>query len=246
MKPQKCITKEFVHWSPVNSTHKASDAELWCFFFISAWTNGWIKTRDAGYLRLHRTHYDVTVSNLPSCLADLYELIASVSLAIRLSMCLSNFRVIAQFWIQISRLRDFAEYYNKTSHWILKQDPGLSIYRLIASDALQWRHNGRDSVSNNQPHDCLLNRLFRRRSKKTSKFSVTGLCVGNSPGTGEFPAQRASYAENVSIWWRHHVMCLQYFAWHHENPSSIGCRQSPAVYRSDPSPVRGVMKISCQ
>ena len=26
----------------------------------------------------------------------------------------------------------------------------------------------------------------------------------NSPGTGEFPAQRASNAENVSIWWRHH------------------------------------------
>ena len=33
---------------------------------------------------------------------------------------------------------------------------------------------------------------------------VTGLCVGNSPGTGEFPAQMASNAENVSIWWRHH------------------------------------------
>ena len=30
------------------------------------------------------------------------------------------------------------------------------------------------------------------------------LC-GNSPGTGEFPAQMASNAENVSIWWRHHV-----------------------------------------
>ena len=29
--------------------------------------------------------------------------------------------------------------------------------------------------------------------------------AGNSPGTGEFPAQMASYAENVSIWWRHHV-----------------------------------------
>ena len=26
---------------------------------------------------------------------------------------------------------------------------------------------------------------------------------GNSPGTGEFPAQKASNAENVSIWWRH-------------------------------------------
>ena len=29
------------------------------------------------------------------------------------------------------------------------------------------------------------------------------LC-GDFTGTGEFPAQRASYAENVSIWWRHH------------------------------------------
>ena len=70
---------------------------------------------------------------------------------------------------------------------------------------LHWRHNGRDRVSNHQPHDCLLNRLFRRRSKKTSKLRVTGLCVGNSPGTGEFPAHMASYAENVSIWWRHHA-----------------------------------------
>ena len=39
----------------------------------------------------------------------------------------------------------------------------------------------------------------RRGSKKTSKFRVTGLCVGNSPVTGEFPAQMASNAENVSI-----------------------------------------------
>ena len=44
----------------------------------------------------------------------------------------------------------------------------------------------------------------RRRSKKTSKLRVTGLCAGSSSLTGEFPAQRASYAENVSIWWRHH------------------------------------------
>ena len=29
------------------------------------------------------------------------------------------------------------------------------------------------------------------------------LC-GEFTGTGEVPAQRASYAENVSIWWRHH------------------------------------------
>ena len=69
---------------------------------------------------------------------------------------------------------------------------------------LQWRHNGRDGVSNHQPHDCLLNCLIRRRSKKASKFRVTGLCEHNSPVTGEFPAQMASNAENISIWWRHH------------------------------------------
>ena len=71
---------------------------------------------------------------------------------------------------------------------------------------LQWRHNERIGVSNHQPHDCLLNRLFRHRSKKTSKLCVTGLCTGNSPVTGEFPARRASNAENISIWWRHHDM----------------------------------------
>ena len=70
---------------------------------------------------------------------------------------------------------------------------------------LHWRHNGRDGVSNHQPYDCLLNRLFGHRSKKTSKLRVTGLCEGNSPGTGEFPAQMASNAENIPIWWRHHA-----------------------------------------
>ena len=46
--------------------------------------------------------------------------------------------------------------------------------------AWQWRHNGCDSVSNHQHHDCFLYRLFRRKSKKTSKLRVAGLCVGNS------------------------------------------------------------------
>ena len=50
-----------------------------------------------------------------------------------------------------------------------------------------WRHNEPDGVSNHQSHDCLLNCLFRRRSKKTSKLRVTGLCEGNLPMTGEFP-----------------------------------------------------------
>ena len=55
---------------------------------------------------------------------------------------------------------------------------------------LQWRHNGRNGVSNHQLHDCLLNRLYSLRSKKATKLRVTGLCEGNSPVTREFPAQK--------------------------------------------------------
>ena len=40
--------------------------------------------------------------------------------------------------------------------------------------------------------------------KENIKLRVTGLGAGNSPVTGEFPVQKASNAENVSIWWRHH------------------------------------------
>ena len=75
---------------------------------------------------------------------------------------------------------------------------------------LLWRHNGRDGVSNHQPHDCLLNRLFTRRSKKTSKLRVTGLCAGKSSVTGEFPAQMASNAEkcfhSMTSSWLYHCL----------------------------------------
>ena len=54
-------------------------------------------------------------------------------------------------------------------------------------ETLRWRQNGRDSVSNHQPRHCLLSLLFGRRSKKTSKLRVTGLCVGNSPGPVNSP-----------------------------------------------------------
>ena len=75
--------------------------------------------------------------------------------------------------------------------------------------ALHWRHNECNGISNHQPNDCLLNILFRCRSKKTTKLRVTGLWAGNSLVTGEFPAQRASNTENVSIWWRHHAQGTQ-------------------------------------
>ena len=72
--------------------------------------------------------------------------------------------------------------------------------------SLQWRHNELDGVSNHQPHGCLI--------KENIKAPRHWPLCGEFTGTGEFPAQRASYAENVSIWWRHHV-------WHSNHIESI-------------------------
>ena len=66
-----------------------------------------------------------------------------------------------------------------------KHDGTISV---LWTRSLLWRHNGLDDVSNHRRIYCLLNRLFRRRSKRTPKL----------------PAQRASNAENVTIWWRLH------------------------------------------
>ena len=121
---------------------------------------------------------------------------------------ITNMCVSMGYWVTGIFLIHRKVFYSRSSHDLStkiayaptsKYSFTLSLYR-----SLQWRHNERNGVSNHQPHDCLLNCLFGRRSKKTSKLCVTGLCTGNSPVTGEFPAQRASNAEKVSIWWRHH------------------------------------------
>ena len=114
--------------------------------------------------------------------------------------CSARVRIVVEnkmWWNNSIRIKSY-----ETKRFIL---PPLSF---------QWRHNGRVGVSNHLPHDCLLNGIFRRRSKKTQKLRVTGLCEGNSPVTGEFPSQRASKAENVSVSWRHHIEFTEMSAGH--------------------------------
>ena len=68
---------------------------------------------------------------------------------------------------------------------------------------LQWRHNGRDSVSNQQPHDCLLSRLFRRRSKKIWKLALLAFLRGirlgpvNSPHKGPVTRKRFPFDDVI-------------------------------------------------
>ena len=55
---------EGIHPSPLNSPHKGQWRGALMFFFICAWTNGWVNNRDDGALRRHCVHYDVTVMML--------------------------------------------------------------------------------------------------------------------------------------------------------------------------------------
>ena len=86
--------------------------------------------------------------------------------------------------------------------------------------SLYWRHNELDGVSNNERVDCMLNPLFRCRSKKTSKLHVFGLCEGNPLVTGGFPSQRASNTEKLLfddiIMWpliKYPVLCTKFLLW---------------------------------
>ena len=88
-------------------------------------------------------------------------------------------------------------WYHKTRSTLSMIDYISIIVRFIMT--LQWRHNERDGVPNHRRLDCLLNRLFRRRSKKKSKLRVTGLCEGNPRETGGFPSQRPVTGEMFSF-----------------------------------------------
>ena len=94
-----------------------------------------------------------------------YESLNQFKLSLKTESCHDANFVTIQWW------------YHRVSLWrptVPVNDDEVGISFLLMP--LQWRHNGRDGVSNHQPHDCLLKLLFRRRSKKTSKLRVTGLC----------------------------------------------------------------------
>ena len=91
-----------------------------------------------------------------------------------------------------SRKRTIQSWIAITQKWamVFIHNAVKKMHRCNWGHTLRWHHNKRGGFSNHQPYDGLLNRLFRRRSKKTLKLPFTGLCEGNSPVTGEFPLQR--------------------------------------------------------
>ena len=51
--------------------------------------------------------------------------------------------------------------------------------------------------------------VYSGADKKKHQSSASLALCGEFTGTGEFPAQRASNAENVFIWWHHHGVPTQ-------------------------------------
>ena len=125
-------------------------------FLISAWTDSWANNGGAGDLRRYHAHYDVIVMQ-HHCINDFANVIE-----IRGLLRLAFTQILTKSMLQM--------FVHDTTAVLDRQRWAR------CTKSLQWRHNHRDDVSNHQPRGCLLNRLFRRRSKKTWKLRVTGLC----------------------------------------------------------------------
>ena len=78
-----------------------------------------------------------------------------------------NYTIIHYYtWADEKTLNDMGKSMIGTEKLLKQSKAQHNRIRISRNVALQWRHKGRDSVWNHQPHGCLLNRLFRRRSKK--------------------------------------------------------------------------------
>ena len=156
------------------------------FSLICAWTNDWANNRDASDLIRQCAHCDVTV-------------MVNLSLCFLLSTWIYSYIVVLN-----KKCTIFSIHEATLQMWTYIYMRNLGLMPFTHSNIITMKSQ-RARLRFESPASPLFTRLFGRRSKKTSKLRVTGLCAGNSPGTGEFPAQMASYAGNVSIWWRHHV-----------------------------------------
>ena len=139
-----------------------------------------------------RTMGDILVIKLP-CIGNVQSLAKRICLSKRNHCCDLWNRLVNKY--QIIMIPTGTRTYRSVTEYVWGKE--MHIWKHIS--ILQWRHNERDGVSNYRRIDCLLNRLFGCRSKKTSKLRVTGLWEGNLRVTVGFPSQMFSNAENVSI-----------------------------------------------
>ena len=86
--------------APVNSPHKGQWCRALMFSLICAWMNNWVNNPEAGDLRCHHAHYDVSVMNLAYWLASH-----------SLDQCRADSRFVPSQW-------ETALLCNDISHWL--------------------------------------------------------------------------------------------------------------------------------
>ena len=103
------------------------------------------------------------------------------------------------------------------------------IFRL----SLQRRHNEHNGVSNHRCLDYLLNGLFKRSSKKASKFHVTGFCVEHSLVTCESPYKAPETRNFFPFFYLMTSLCCAQRQWHDasEWPNILGPPVSLSFFR---------------
>ena len=103
--------------SPVNSPHKGQWHGALMFSLICVWINGWVKNREAGDLRHHHAHYDVTVMG-QIWMAKSISIFCYVSLKV----CVANFQIDA----------------NSKSMLLINRQTSVSLYMLFKQTLLQF------------------------------------------------------------------------------------------------------------
>ena len=106
----------------------------------------------------------------------------------------------------------FFQIYTLLALCMTSPDPGPVMRGGSHGISLHWRHNERGGVSNHQPYDCLLSCSFRRRTKKTSKLRVTGLCVRIHRGPVNSPHKRP-VTRGKCFHLRTSSCCVHYVQW---------------------------------
>ena len=137
---------------------QANDAELWCFPWSASLINGWVNSREAGDLRHYRVHYDVIVvyHNRTSTWATHQCFLDSVWR--RKHYIQYPFLVRGVSMIAVIRQANKGSLLVHCDVENVKAGIGATYtISFITSFPLLWRNNGRDGVSNHQPHDCLPN-----------------------------------------------------------------------------------------
>ena len=132
------------------------------FSLICARINDWVTNREAGDLTRRRAHYDVTVMVITLSTKQFANLWES---GLHSSVSTGHHRYLKDK----NACRWLIEFVMYIMGMMLHNDSMVYLPLLT----LQWRHNGRDSLSKHQPYDCFLNHLFRHRWKKTPKLCVT-------------------------------------------------------------------------